>query len=96
MVPLQSTLTVKLASAPDPKQQYNPFHENLPMITGIGDVIDVLSSLQKPKKIKVQASDGGTYILMCKPKDDLRKDSRLMEFNSLVNKVYRYFVRRDY
>lgn len=25
--------------------------------------------------------------MMCKPKDDLRKDSRLMEFNALVNKV---------
>lgn len=24
---------------------------------------------------------------MCKPKDDLRKDCRLMEFNCLINKV---------
>lgn len=25
--------------------------------------------------------------MMCKPKDDLRKDCRLMEFNCLINKV---------
>ncbi|XP_047134569.1 serine/threonine-protein kinase atr isoform X1 [Hydra vulgaris] len=87
VVPLQSTLTVKLPSSPDPKHQYNPFHESLPMIVGFDDHIDVLSSLQKPKKIKVKASDGNFYTLMCKPKDDLRKDGRLMEFNSLVNKM---------
>ncbi len=27
--------------------------------------------------------------MMCKPKDDLRKDARLMEFNSIVNKCLR-------
>ena len=51
----------------------------------------MLGSLQRPKKIIVQASDGKTYILLCKPKDDLRKDARLMEFNSIVNKVYTMF-----
>ena len=35
----------------------------------------------------MHASDGRRYTLMCKPKDDLRKDARLMEFNSLVNKL---------
>ena len=87
MVPLQATLTVNLPSTRDPKHQYNPFPDNLPMIIGVEDTVDVLSSLQKPKKIVVKASNGCNYTLMCKPKDDLRKDSRLMEFNSLVNKV---------
>lgn len=72
--------------------------------------VEVLSSLQKPKKITANASDGKSYILLCKPKvrmyifacstftpcnyihfvniqDDLRKDARLMEFNSVINKV---------
>lgn len=31
-------------------------------------------------------SDGKKYIIMLKPKDDLRKDFRLMEFNAVVNR----------
>lgn len=31
-------------------------------------------------------SDGNRYIIMLKPKDDLRKDFRLMEFNAVVNR----------
>lgn len=71
--------------------------------------MEVLASLQKPKKITANASDGKSYILLCKPKvcicmqhiyvhpvidysvigkDDLRKDARLMEFNSVINKVF--------
>lgn len=67
--------------------------------------VEVLQSLQRPKKITACASDGKSYILLCKPKvsmstimhndpfllpmiqDDLRKDARLMEFNSVINKV---------
>lgn len=49
--------------------------------------MEILASLQKPKKISLKASDGCSYTMMCKPKDDLRKDCRLMEFNCLINKV---------
>eukprot|EP00061_Rhincodon_typus_P014453 g41478.t1 len=51
--------------------------------------VEILASLQKPKKINLKGSDGKSYIMMCKPKDDLRKDCRLMEFNSLINKCLR-------
>ncbi|XP_035400386.1 serine/threonine-protein kinase ATR isoform X3 [Cygnus atratus] len=51
--------------------------------------VEILASLQKPKKISLKGSDGKSYIMMCKPKDDLRKDCRLMEFNSLINKCLR-------
>ena len=30
---------------------------------------------------------GKTYGLLCKPKDDLRKDCRFMEFNMMVNRL---------
>ena len=33
--------------------------------------------------------------MMCKPKDDLRKDCRLMEFNCLINKVHALFDSDD-
>jgi len=85
MVPLQETLTVKVSSKAE--NQFDPFPDTLPYICGVDDHVDVLSSLQKPKKIKLQATDGRLYAVLCKPKDDLRKDSRLMEFNTLVNKV---------
>jgi serine/threonine-protein kinase ATR len=54
--------------------------------------VEILASLQKPKKISLKGSDGKLYIMMCKPKDDLRKDCRLMEFNSLINKVWKSFA----
>lgn len=45
----------------------------------------VLNSLQKPRKISILGSNGKVYSLLCKPKDDLRKDQRLMEFNNMIN-----------
>ena len=48
--------------------------------------VEILSSLQRPKKISIRASDGKSYAFLCKPKDDLRKDARLAEFAAIVNK----------
>lgn len=48
-----------------------------------------MASLQKPRKITIVGSNGQDYIFLCKPKDDLRKDARLMEFNSMINKLLR-------
>jgi serine/threonine-protein kinase ATR len=55
--------------------------------TGFADHIEIMSSLQRPKKIVMLGSDGNRYTFLCKPEDDLRKDSRLMEFNSIINKL---------
>ena len=59
--------------------------------TAVLDEALVLSSLQKPRKISIRGSDGKIYSLLCKPKDDLRKDQRLMEFNTTINR----FLKRD-
>nr|XP_043624485.1 serine/threonine-protein kinase ATR [Erigeron canadensis] len=58
-----------------------------PTITGIADEAEVLSSLQKPKKIILLGSDGVKRPFLCKPKDDLRKDARMMEFNTMINRL---------
>lgn len=50
-----------------------------------------MNSLQKPRKISIRGSDGKIYNALCKPKDDLRKDQRLMEFNNMINR----FLKRD-
>lgn len=54
-------------------------------LLGFLDEVDVMSSLQKPRKVTAVGSDGVHYTFLCKPKDDLRKDAKVMEFNSLVN-----------
>ena len=46
-----------------------------------------MNSMQKPRKITVRGTDGVRYPFLVKPKDDLRKDARLMEFNSIINKL---------
>ena len=44
-------------------------------------------SLARPRKLTLDGSDGQQYTFLGKPKDDLRKDARLMEFNSIINKL---------
>lgn len=51
------------------------------------DTIEIMHSLQKPRKIVVHASNGTRYPFLCKPRDDLRKDARLMEFDAMINKL---------
>ncbi|KAJ8938742.1 hypothetical protein NQ318_016037 [Aromia moschata] len=65
--------------------QHNPFPNHYVHIVGIEDEVVVLQSLQRPRKITLKGSDGKGYIYMLKPKDDLRKDFRFMEFNDIVN-----------
>lgn len=55
-------------------------------ITKIEENVVIMPSLQRPRRITLKGSDGKAYLFMCKPKDDLRKDFRLMEFNDIVNK----------
>ena len=47
-----------------------------------------MKSLVRPKKIDFRGSDGKRYPFLCKPKDDLRRDSRLVDFNNLINKLF--------
>ncbi|GLH15962.1 Serine/threonine-protein kinase ATM [Gryllus bimaculatus] len=63
------------------------FPQKLIYLQSIKEKVLVLQSLQKPRKITFIGSDGVTYDVMCKPKDDLRKDFRLMEFNAVVNRL---------
>ncbi|XP_033108232.1 serine/threonine-protein kinase ATR-like isoform X2 [Anneissia japonica] len=86
IIPLQAAMNVTLPSSPGAYQHHDPFPGSQIYINGFDDVVEVLPSLMKPKKIAIKGSDGRFYLMMCKPKDDLRKDCRLMEFNAIVNK----------
>ncbi|CAH2247104.1 serine threonine- kinase atr isoform X1 [Pelobates cultripes] len=91
LIPLQSVMIPTLPSTAVKRDHadHDPFPGHWAYIAGFDDTVEILPSLQKPKKISLKGSDGKSYIMMCKPKDDLRKDCRLMEFNSLINKCLR-------
>ncbi|VDD74871.1 unnamed protein product [Mesocestoides corti] len=50
------------------------------------DKVEILGSQTRPKKMIWIGSDGRRYVIVAKPNDDLRKDSRLMDMNSIINK----------
>ncbi|KAH0698336.1 hypothetical protein KY290_016254 [Solanum tuberosum] len=91
IMPTQQSLTVNLptydVNTPETITSEIFYSADLPTITGIADEADILSSLQRPKKIILLGSDGIERPFLCKPKDDLRKDARMMEFNAMVNRL---------
>lgn len=89
LIPLQSVLIPTLPSTGGANASHDAFPGHWVYLSGFDDTVEILASLQKPKKISLKGSDGKCYTMMCKPKDDLRKDCRLMEFNCLVNKCLR-------
>ncbi|XP_020296818.1 serine/threonine-protein kinase ATR [Pseudomyrmex gracilis] len=86
MMPTKGFRQLHLPSKNASVENHNPFLTKWVHITKIEDDVLVLSSLQRPRRIAFRGSDGKEYLFMCKPKDDLRKDFRLMEFNDIVNK----------
>ncbi|KXS21067.1 hypothetical protein M427DRAFT_310695 [Gonapodya prolifera JEL478] len=87
VIPLQSLLTVSLPSNSQATATHKPFPEEQPSIMSFHDEVEVMTSLQRPRKVTLTGSDGRDYSFLCKPKDDLRKDARLMEFNTMINKL---------
>ncbi|GAA5943874.1 protein kinase MEC1 [Sporobolomyces koalae] len=87
IIPLQNSLTVSLPFDASQAASHKPFPDDLPTFHSFEDQITIMSSLQKPRKITIRGSDGQLYSFLCKPKDDLRKDARLMEFNAMIIKL---------
>ncbi|KAF2019578.1 hypothetical protein BU24DRAFT_419179 [Aaosphaeria arxii CBS 175.79] len=89
VVPIEATMIANLPSGNDSRviRGHNPFPQDAITISSFADDVLVLSSLQRPRKVTVRGSDGRLYGLLCKPKDDLRKDQRLMEFNAMINRA---------
>nr|XP_019011517.1 uncharacterized protein I206_03617 [Kwoniella pini CBS 10737]OCF50298.1 hypothetical protein I206_03617 [Kwoniella pini CBS 10737] len=87
ILPLQDALTCSLPTTSETVRSHSPFPNAPVSIAGFDDRVDVMPSLQKPKKISFKGSDGKTYPFLCKPHDDLRKDARLMDLNSMINKL---------
>ncbi|KAF2733102.1 hypothetical protein EJ04DRAFT_295336 [Polyplosphaeria fusca] len=94
VVPIEATMIPNLPTATDSKviRAHNPFSQDNVTISAFMDDVLVLSSLQRPRKVNVRGSDGKSYGLLCKPKDDLRKDQRLMEFNAMINRALQHDI----
>ncbi|XVE93918.1 hypothetical protein REPUB_Repub01dG0235600 [Reevesia pubescens] len=91
IMPIQQSLTVSLptydVNLTEPLSSDIFSGVELPTISGIADEAEILSSLQRPKKIILLGSDGIERPFLCKPKDDLRKDARMMEFTAMINRL---------
>jgi hypothetical protein len=59
-----------------------------PTFNVFDDSVEVMSSLQKPKRIAVIGSDGIKYPFLCKAKDDPKKDIRMMEIVNRMNLLF--------
>eukprot|EP00898_Chlorokybus_atmophyticus_P004675 jgi/Chlat1/5208/Chrsp33S05180 len=88
LMPVQSALTVALPASGRAERDFKPFAGNAQVtICRIHEEVELMASLMKPKKITLTGSDGQEYLFLCKPKDDLRKDNRLMEFTTMINRL---------
>lgn len=89
VIPMQKTLMASLPATDGnlAMKRNKPFAYNNLTVAGFMDEVLVLSSLQKPRKLIIIGSDGNRYPILCKPKDDLRKDQRLMEFNAMIDRA---------
>ena len=86
-IPIESTLVASLPTANENMKAHKAFPKDTVTISAFLDDVLVLNSLIKPKKVNIRGSDGRIYGVMCKPKDDLRKDQRLLEFNSMITRI---------
>ena len=91
LLPMTTNMTVMLPtgkSATTTNFEHNPFPSELVYLSSIEDTIHVMRSLVQPKKVTFRGTNGRRYSFLCKPKDDLRRDCRLLDVNNLLNKLF--------
>lgn len=84
--PVEAALTATLPTLTDKVMAHKAFSRDVITINSFEDDVLVLNSLAKPRRLEALASNGQHYGLLCKPKDDLRIDQRLMEFLGMMNR----------
>ncbi|KAI0322491.1 hypothetical protein OF83DRAFT_1093546 [Amylostereum chailletii] len=88
IIPLQdSMIPIFPPTSSTADSQHHPFPIDAPKFHRFLDEIDVMRSLAKPRKITIIGDNNLQYMFLGKPKDDLRKDARLMDFNGVINKL---------
>ena len=89
IMPTLNSLTIFQMMDLHKEGDVDAINEGLVTIAGIQDEIHIMTSLMKPKKIVFIGSDGKDYPFLAKPKDDLRKDNRMMEAAGVINKLFK-------
>ena len=89
MIPTTKGTTVLLPSKGVDKFEHKPFSGDPVCFHKVDNDVQVMRSLIMPKKVTFLGTDGHKYAFLCKPKDDLRRDCRLIDFNNLLNKLFR-------
>jgi cell cycle checkpoint protein MEC1 len=93
VVPVKTNFQTTLPSSVETLKHHNPFPNSSNItINKFNDRVDVLSSMQRPRRLYLVGSDGLSYSILCKPNDDLRKDAKLMEFTTMVD----HLLKKDY
>ncbi|XP_014282454.1 serine/threonine-protein kinase ATR isoform X2 [Halyomorpha halys] len=90
MIPSQKFRTICLPNSKHFEGDVGIFtHKAFPLdlvyFADVENSVQLLNSLQRPKKLTFIGSDGLKYPFMCKPMDDLHLDARMMEFSSVIN-----------
>lgn len=88
IIPTLRSLTVQLPRSAH-GVQHRPFDMEPIRIVDIEDHVLVMSSLMRPRRIGLIGSDGLHYRYLAKRENqgDMRKDSRLVEFITVVNRL---------
>jgi len=89
ILPNETNMVVTLPTIDGHTSRHDPYPAGQVFIIGIHDECLVMPSLVAPKKITFKGSDGRDYPFLAKPKDDLRRDCRFMDYNFLLNKLFR-------
>lgn len=84
VIPIKRNFDVALQISKQISNSHEPF-PNTSIVTflKIENKVQVLSSLQAPKRLFVLGSDGLQYGILCK-EDDLRKDAKIMEITTFM------------
>ena len=89
ILPNRKNLSATLPTADADVKNHQPFPSGMVFIEAVEDDFLIMQSLVQPKKITFIGSDGQRYSFLAKPKDDLRRDSRLMDCIAVINKLFR-------
>lgn len=86
LMPLQKHLQMVQPTSSD--NLFSSSANSQVLISKIHEKVEIMRSLQQPKKITFVGSDGKEYPMLLKFKDDLRIDFRFMEFLKVVNDYF--------
>lgn len=92
IAPVQSTIRAIVPTAiskQDPDKYLTYPAQDLLFVESFEPDVRNFNSLQQPRAITLKCSDGKSVSLLCKVGDDLRKDSRCIEFLNLLNSILR-------